>query len=181
MKNYFLLLLFVCGIANSQIDFGIKGGLNIADIYYNIENYNPGKKAGYHFEGVARYDFCEGFGIQSELGYSQEGHEFETLGKLNWPLFFRANLGQFGLYGGDQLSFLINADMGKEFYEKSNFGGIAGIDYKLKSGLFFDLRYNFGTESINRDFVEVSTDNGAIYQGYVAYPRVLQVSLGYMF
>ncbi|MAM20181.1 MAG: outer membrane beta-barrel protein [Bacteroidota bacterium] len=181
MKHSFLLLLFFSSLCQAQFQFGLKAGLNSADIRYNIENYNPPAALGYQAGGMVKYAFCEGFGMQSELQFAAEGHTDDRLNNLNWPLFFRANWGNFGVYGGDQLSFLLSAESGKEYYEKSSFGGIAGVDYQLKSGLCFDLRYCFGTSSVNREFVEIADANGASYYGYTAYPRVFQFSIGYWF
>ncbi|RZL41864.1 MAG: PorT family protein, partial [Pedobacter sp.] len=67
-----VLTIFTFGLTHAQeIDYGVKGGLNIANLTGDIENAKS--KVSLHVGGFVQFKVNEKFSVQPELLYSQQG------------------------------------------------------------------------------------------------------------
>ena len=77
-KSFFLVLfalLFISLQAQNGISFGVKGGLNIANIYDSKGNdYAANAKTGFAAGGFLHVPIGSFLGIQPEVMYSQKGY-----------------------------------------------------------------------------------------------------------
>jgi len=83
MKNLKTLLLCMALIVSSsifaQMNFGIKGGVNFANINNKINgdtNDNTKMKLGYNIGGVGNYSFTDIFSLESGLIIESKGFEY---------------------------------------------------------------------------------------------------------
>ena len=184
-------LLFLClGFphwVSGQVDFGVKGGLNISDIV--ITNYvDPdaesefglkfGPHAGFFLSG--RLD--ERLGIAVELLYSSKGTRENANVNLHYvavPLLLQYPLSErISAELGPELAYLVSAtsrfgNAVNTYNNKLDLGIDAGFRYGSPS-FILGLRYCVGLFSV------VETGPAAPGQERVKYQnRVLQFSLGY--
>lgn len=185
MKKLLLVTaLAVFGFSNvnaQDIKFGVKGGLNFANLSGdNTSNLEP--VTAFNFGVMSEIAITDKFSFQPELMYSGQGFSFKNddnpvaLSYINLPL-----IGKYYVYNGlsleagPQIGYLIGADYDgvdlKDDYKKLDFGANVGLGYKLDNGINFGVRYNLGLSNIN----DVQGDSDKIKN------NVLQVSLGYFF
>src|SRR5687768_15520038 len=149
--------------------FGIKGGVNFANINVKGSSEEFNTKTFYHAGLLSHIHVSDAFAIQPEVYYSRQGAETKgpgtreilKLGYLNVPVLFQFMVGNgFRIQAGPQLGILLNADSevdGNEVevddqLKKTDFSLVGGISYMLPSGLGFDARYNYGISDItNKD------------------------------
>jgi hypothetical protein len=167
MKKIFLLI--VCAIsfaaAQAQLKYGIKAGLNFANLVGPDVDDN-GLKLGVHFGGFANFQVADKFTVQPELIFSAQGARFEDPGDddkyrfsyLNIPL-----LGQYndpsGFYGetGPQFGFLLSAKAKhdghvssvKDGYRTVDFSWAFGAGYKVTPEASIGVRFNLGLSNIS--------------------------------
>lgn len=192
MKN-FLLILFalfsyaVNGIA--QVQFGIKGGLNLSDVVIN--NYiNPDAesdfdtKAGIHGGVFASTDLNEKFGLSAELLYSNKGvkaHSRINLHYINLPLLLQYNItDEFRVEVGSELGYLFAAkskfgDERNIWNNKLDIGLDVGVQYLIWQNIKAGLRYNAGFSSI----IDTMNSNQTSGETIKYLNRVLQLSVSY--
>ncbi|QHL87142.1 outer membrane beta-barrel protein [Nibribacter ruber] len=161
MKRMILLgafaLISVVG-AQAQTNFGIKVGLNVANIGGDAKNTDP--RTGVHAGFFATAPISDRFAIQPEVLYSQQGYKSGkstfTLHYLNIPLIFKGTIsGGFHLQVGPQFGILLDAKqkVGNTTYDISDNlnkydGAVAlGLGYDL-SRLQVSARYNLGLSDI---------------------------------
>ncbi len=146
MKRITLLAAFcLLGLsAYCQLDFGVKGGLNLTNITLDMETVdykiksNPGSQIGYHVGGLMRASL---FGIffqpelvftsiateytVTDLNTSLEGLADQRIGRVDIPLLFGAKLGSLRFGVGPVASFVVS--------NESNLTDITGYEATLKS------------------------------------------------
>ena len=180
----FMGLVFVVLMASTasaqNINFGIKGGLNL----YNIHNDNGieyDKRTGFHVGLLWHVHVTQNFAIQPEVVYSVQGAKFSdnnklTLGYLNVPVMFQIMFNNgFRLEAGPQVGFLIHAQSEasgssedvKDNLEELDLGIGMGLGYISPSGFGIDARYNYGLSNVNNSDLVTSTNRG--YQLGVFY------------
>lgn len=190
MKKIHLLAAFLLGVVfsiNAQTNTtpksngGIKGGYNLAAVSYDGQGETE-QRHSFHVGVYGEQFLSDGFSIQPELLYSQQGYVItnsngtltQKLNYINFPLMLKAYPSQnFFLEVGPQIGLAISH---KEEYEGLftssqeynpnnfdwgfNFGG--GI--KTNSGISLGVRYHLGM--------------GDLYDQGKAQNRVWQFSLG---
>ncbi|KAB1068350.1 PorT family protein [Tamlana haliotis] len=182
MKKILLSSLFLLGLANlnaQNIQYGIKGGLNFANVYGdNTENIDM--VTAFNFGAMAEIPFSEKFSFQPELLFSGAGFSIDedvtALNYINLPLMGKYYItNRLSLEAGPQIGFLVSAkheDLDvKDAYNTVDFGLSAGLGYKLNNGLNFGVRYNYGLTDIN-NIEGLSSKNNI---------GALQLSIGYFF
>lgn len=184
MKKLLLVVaLAVFGFSNvtaQDIKFGVKGGLNFA----NVSGDNTGDLetvTAFNFGVMSEISITEKFSFQPELLYSGQGFSFENgdlvaLSYINLPLIGKYYITKgLSLEAGPQIGYLLGADFEetdvKDNFKKLDFAANVGLGYKLENGLNFGARYNLGLSNIND--VEGISDK---YKN-----GVIQVSFGYFF
>jgi len=204
----FFVLLTKVTYGQVQIDLGVKGGVNFA----NINSLSPvvstyGEQTGYHGGAYAMFKFSD-VALQSELIYSSEGQSYKyvqpgyptlksTFNYLNVPILLKVYVaGGFNLQAGPQFGFLLNST-GYTYISSStgpvvtsqplgdyvrafnaSFGVGVGLD--LPFGLNFTLRYNGGLSDINKmTGTNLSSGLSSAFGTRTAKSEVVQVSVGY--
>ena len=184
MKKLLLVTaVAVFGFSNvnaQDIKFGVKGGLNFA----NISGDNTSQLetvTAFNFGVMSEISLTKKFSFQPELLYSGQGFSTKSdktaaLSYINLPLMGKYYVTKgLSLEAGPQIGYLIGADFDgtdvKDSYKKVDFSANLGLGYKLNNGLNFGARYNFGLSNINN--VGGSSDK---FRNGVA-----QISIGYFF
>jgi hypothetical protein len=149
------------------VNFGLKGGLNMASVANN-ENNNVENRIAYYAGLFANIPMSSQIAIQPEVVYSSQGAKYDfgndklnlNLNYVNIPVMVQAMVGR-GFYGevGPQLGILTSVsdkinDMGLGAVEKDDFKSTdisfgVGLGYKGVSGFGINTRYNFGLTNIN--------------------------------
>jgi hypothetical protein len=190
MKSFFIALftaLLFAGPASAQnFNLGVKGGLNIYEIY-NDNNVDYNTKPGLHLGLLGHIHLTDRFALQPELMYSGQGSQFMVgtvenklnLHYLNVPLLIQFMFDNgFRLQAGPQLGFLVGAnsrvnDVSTDIrnnYRTLDLGVGLGAGYvHPPTGFGVDARYNIGLGNINSGGTVNSTNRG------------IQVGLFYLF
>jgi hypothetical protein len=156
--------------------FGIKGGVNLSNLYVNNatdENMKVGANAGIY----AKLPVARGFSIQPEFAYSMKGAQ-ETYNNVFGNGTYRFNLDylevpvaavinvapNFNIHAGPYVAFLLSAKV-KDVDAKGNINGVTQLntsnfnstDYGLFGGVGFDIgnttlgaRYTRGFQEIGK-------------------------------
>lgn len=186
MKRIFLLLAFAgtFAAAKAQSTFGVKAGLNVANIGGQDVDNNKARIA-FHGGVYGNFGLADKLSIQPELVYSSQGVIFDYVGEdsktrlnyLNIPVMFQYQIVE-GFYAqaGPQFGFLMSAknkygkvttDI-KNDRKKFDFGIGVGAGYKFpKTPLGIDARYNIGLSKLD--------ENNDLKR----YNRVFQIGLFY--
>ena len=175
-------ILLATGFVNAQdVKFGVKLGLNIANISGDIEDNKS--LFGANLGGFAEIKLSDKLAFQPELLFSMQGSKYEDIAtKLNYiniPLLAKYNLNEkFSVLAGPQIGFLMSAKLKdstksvdiKEGFNTTDFGLNVGAGYNVTENILVDARYNFGLSNILKDADGFSQKNS-----------VFQLSIGYKF
>lgn len=162
----------------SQSEAGIKGGLNLSNIFnddVNDQDMRVGFNAGLFFK-AALTDF---FAIQPEILYTQKGSTAEydnfltgdgeftqEFNYLEIPVLAVVNLSDnINLHAGPYFAYLMNAKVENKsansdfnFVEEFDEDDFQRIDYGLAAGIGFEfdiirfgVRYDYGMRNIGKD------------------------------
>src|SRR5687768_5771463 len=166
-KISFMVLLLVSGSslwAQSQANFGLKGGINIASTT-NSEGDQSGSRVGFHAGLLGHIHLSPEFSLQPEIVYSSQGSKYTTdvtgtpvehqlsLNYVNIPLLLQYNFENgFRLQTGPQVGFLASvtdkvqgAETGfftSDDFKSTDFSWSFGLGYLSSSGFGIDGRYN---------------------------------------
>ena len=192
MKKVFMTVAFaaltIAG-ANAQTKFGVRAGLNLADVALKSGDVKQESKIrpAFYVGGLAEFSFNDVVLMDAGLTYSNQGYKTKIGdGKvidhtLNLPVWFKYDFAGFrpkaGLYAGYILSQQTKADGKTETVESDSYNhfdyGIGlGAEYNLpNNGLFFEASYNWGLANLRK--------NGDA-ENYINN-RVIQIGVGYKF
>lgn len=199
MKKFIfcILFLFSCILSYSQVQLGIKGGLNLATVRY-INTDNSKARIGWNAGALAEIPVQDNILIRPELLYSSKGFAFSARGtssagsvRLNYiavPALFgyRPN-SKSEILLGPEFGFLhkavtkssgITDDITGSF-RHFDIGFDLGLAYNITKEFGAEVRYNYGF----KDLVNVvyMNDNGNISgQGKNGANSVFQVGIYYM-
>lgn len=183
---------FVSNHAVAQAAFGLKGGLNLANLKVDDPEASYNSRTGYHAGVFVRGKFSK-VAIQPEvLLFTQSTDAKETiLGDyktnftyLSIPVMLKFYVvNGLNIQAGPQFGFLLDGEMKgtdligqdfsydvKEYYKNSDISVSLGGGWDFPFGLNVDVRYNIGVQDINDQA-----------DGEEAKSRVFQVSLGWNF
>lgn len=187
-KLIMLLLLFkVSGLTHAQSPktsksifsstFGIKGGVNLSNLYVNDVN-SENSKLGFQLGFFVKAPIAPMFSIQPELIYSQKGSQvsydnFFAKGKVSYnlhyielPVMAVVNLSKnFNVHAGPYISYLAGVTVKNkanngiyDFEREINRDNFETLDYGIAGGFGIDaknvgvgLRYNYGLKEIGRE------------------------------
>jgi len=164
--------------SNLKAKFGIKGGLNLTNLYVSDVSTEH-MKAGFNAGVFAKLPVTKGFSIQPELLYSVKGAKEDynnfvqgsgeyrfNLGYMELPVLAVVNLApNFNLHLGGYAAYLVNANI-KNVDDQGTVQGASDLntddfkrwDFGLVGGLGFDIenftlgaRYNYGLSHIGKD------------------------------
>ena len=176
------LLIASISVSAQGLDFGIKAGVNFANLPDATSAENRTGFTGGIFAGVK---FNDKVGIQADLLYSQQGAEFDTdkidLNYVNVPVVLKYFLIQgLNIQAGPQFGFVVddnvrNVTQNIADSESFDLTGIIGVGYDLPLGLKLEGRYNFG-------LTDATSENVNIDQGSLESKNsVITLSVGYSF
>ena len=168
-KISFLTLIVLTGfVVNAQVvNFGLKGGLNLATLD-SKESNDIQNRVGYHAGLFANIPVSSQIAIQPEAVYSSQGAKYTeggvshslALNYVNIPVMVQAMVGR-GFYAqvGPQLGILTgvadkvnDAETGfftTDDFKKTDVALGVGLGYKSMGGIGIDARYNLGLTNIN--------------------------------
>lgn len=167
---------------SNQSHGGIKGGYNLAAVSFDGDG-ETGQRHGFHVGIYGESFISEGFSIQPELLFSQQGYEItnssgtftQKLNYINLPLMFKAYpVSNFFLEVGPQIGLAVTHKeeydgffSSSEEYNPDSFdwGMNFGAGIKTNSGINFGVRYHLGL--------------GDVYDSDRAQNRVWMFSLGF--
>lgn len=190
----FVLGTITTAVAQQQVKFGPKAGLNFANL---SGDDNSDMLTGFHVGAVAEIKFNEKFSIQPEVVYSAQGTKytetFPVLGTvetslnndyINIPILAKYYIVDgFSVEAGPQVGFLMKSESkveggsgsvttdSKDNFKSTDFGLGLGLAYDLPVGLFVNARYNLGLSDIREN-----TSAGDAVKN-----NVIQVGIGYKF
>jgi hypothetical protein len=168
-----LLLAFSTTVFSQRLSFGVRGGLNVANLSIELpDNLWPADnqkqpRISFNAGVYGQYSLNEKMALRSELFYSGEGAQFTDPGTelparlhfsyLSLPLFFRYNLiKNFYAMAGPQFSYLLSAQAtykDEQSYDVSNEHNklnvslvpVLGYDWKDFS---LQVRYQMGISKL---------------------------------
>ncbi|RYE24670.1 MAG: PorT family protein [Sphingobacteriaceae bacterium] len=183
--------LFAQKFKTSGVSYGVKAGINIANIAIEPSDATVSQKSiiGFNAGVFATLPIALGFAIQPELLYSGLGTRATTGGqsvdiKLDYitlPVLAKYKIigTGLGIYIGPQVGYILSSkakaggvsvDVDDSF-KKADFSGIGGVDYALPLGLSLSARYQLGLVNIAK---EASGDESAKNNAFT-------LSLGFSF
>jgi hypothetical protein len=157
--------------------FGIKGGLNLTNLYVNDVS-DEHMKAGFNAGVFAKLPVTKGFSIQPELLYSLKGAKEDynnflqgsgeyrfNLGYIEMPVLAVVNLApNFNLHFGGYAAYLMNAnvknmddqgtiqdavDLNTNDFKRWDFGLVGGLGFDI-GNFTIGARYNYGLSHIGK-------------------------------
>ena len=175
--------------ANAQTKFGVRAGLNLANLAskYGDEKVENKIRPAFYVGGLAEYAFNDVVLMDAGLTYSNQGYKTKIGdGKvidhtLNLPVWFKYDFAGFrpkaGLYAGYILSQQLKGNgnsrtVDSDSYNHFDYGIGLGVEYNLpNNGLFFEASYNWGLANLDKNGDAKNYTNN----------RVIQVGIGYKF
>ena len=162
--SVFGILLFLLFTSKAQqAQFGVKGGVNVAQLHYNDNQISSDSKVGVNLGVFAHIPASKTWALQPELLYSMEGAQKVGnagtdyhLNYLNVPLLLQYMFENgFRLEGGPQIGFLLNAKtksgsvtVDNNGFKSTSFSIPLGVGYLSSAGVGFYARYVFGLSNI---------------------------------
>lgn len=180
--------------AQEYWNFGVKGGLNIAN-FTGDDFSSDNSRTSFNVGLLAEIPLMDKFSLQPEVMYSGQGYEIKEIDQdnpldlddnieyqldyINVPVLAKIYLVDgLSLQAGPSFNFVVNdeVDYGKGEIEDSSvlpepkdfeIGGVAGLEYKFNNTFFVQARYNHG-------FTDTFDDTDV-------HNSVWQFGVGYMF
>nr|WP_311460728.1 porin family protein [uncultured Capnocytophaga sp.] len=176
--------------ANAQTKFGVRAGLNLADVAIKSRDVKAETKIrpSFYAGALAEFAFNDVVLMDAGLTYSNQGFKAKQgdgayiQHTLNLPVWFKYDFAGFrpkaGLYAGYILSAQTKGEDGKtttvdkDAYNHFDYGIGLGVEYNLpNNGLFFEASYNWGLANLEKNGDSKNYANN----------RVIQVGVGYKF
>jgi len=183
--------------AQESVSLGVKGGLNIANVYDSqAENFSADPKLGYAVGGFLTIPLSGALAIQPEVVYSQKGYSATsttikssyklayTFNYIDVPLLVVLRMSEgIHIVVGPQINFLLSST---SKFKSGNLSDKTKTDYNdgwrkntIAGHLGFD--FNFGKLLISpRYSIDLQDNNG---KGVATNPRFknmfLQLTIGY--
>ena len=175
--------------ANAQTKFGVRAGLNLADVALKSGDVKQESKIrpAFYVGALVEYAFNDVVLMDAGLTYSNQGYKTKIGdGKvidhtLNLPVWFKYDFAGFrpkaGLYAGYILSQQLKGNgnsrtVDSDSYNHFDYGIGLGAEYNLpNNGLFFEASYNWGLANLEKNGDSKNYANN----------RVIQVGVGYKF
>ena len=175
--------------ANAQTKFGVRAGLNLADVAIKSEYAKVESKIrpAFYVGGLAEFAFNDVFLMEAGLTFSNQGYNAKEGGDkdmqytLNLPIWFKYDFAGFRPKAGFYVGYIVErkAEWGgrtvirdRGAYNYFDYGISLGAEYNLPdNGLFFEASYNWGLANLDKNGDAKNYTNN----------RVIQVGVGYKF
>ncbi len=191
IKLVVIALIMTHFVYAQHVEFGIKGGINLASLSDEdrLGDAQQKSRLGFHLGGLAHIHLNNRWAIQPEVLYSKEGAEFKfptyasktDLNYINVPVLVQLMTGRgFRLETGPQIGFLTsskyedanNNELERNDIDNTNISWAFGLGYVTPSGFGVDARFNLGLSNLYK--------NG-LYPGQELKSRVGQIGIFYQF
>lgn len=177
-KVIFLSLLLVVGVVNAQLQFGLKGGVNISNFTGgDFNNIEKSSYVAFHAGGLVRIKF-DHLVLQPELLFSSQGAKLDDgtteanykVSYVNVPIMLQWQFkGGFYVEAGPQAGFKVSEDIPNstidEFAKSTDVSIALGLGFLKNKGLGIGGRYTVGVSNVG-DFDSANIDpdfkNGVI-------------------
>lgn len=181
-KLTFIFLFFFTSMAFSQVNFGIKAGLNVSNIDYNVSGASPEGRTGYFFGTLVDFPLAGDFHLQAEILYSREGIKDGRVDFLNVPVSLKWYFAE-GIHvnAGPQLGVVIDAEDGTNGLNTAMLAGVFGLGFETSEGFTVDTRYTMGATSVIDRDIMVDSGRGYNISGIQGWTRTFQLGIGYKF
>jgi hypothetical protein len=177
-KLIFLPLLLIMGIVNAQLQFGLKGGVNVSNFTGgNFNNIEKSSLVAFHAGGLVRIKF-DHLVLQPELLFSSQGAKLDDgvteadykVSYVNIPIMLQWQFkGSFYVEAGPQAGFKVSEDIPnsaiEDFAKSTDLSIGFGLGFLKSKGLGIGARYMVGVSKVG-DFDSANIDpdfkNGAL-------------------
>jgi hypothetical protein len=208
MRKVLFLAAFVIPLVSvAQLQVGLKGGLNFANVT-NASSINGSSRSGFLFGFFISPQSKGVLNSRHEIIYSRQGYNFESsanTGNVNLdyillPQLMSINITKyFSLQLGAQMAFLINAKAdsstssgssgsnpyGKimDYYNKFDYGFAGGVEIHPFMGLLIGARYNISLGNLYKDPSSFSSSGTqpSFIPDVNAKNNVVQIFAGWIF
>jgi hypothetical protein len=177
MKKIILIVVFilvVSQISTAQVNFGIKGGLNISSLFAKQGDEQLKPLIGGNIGLFNNIKISNNLAFQPEIVFSSEGARISladldgstrsgrfVFNYVNIPLLLKFAKSSTGIYGelGPQIGILASAKIAslgesqdiKDELKSINFSLALGLGYNFSESLGLSVRYNAGLSNILMD------------------------------
>jgi len=177
-KIIFLPLLLAVGMLNAQLQFGLKGGVNISN--FTGGDFNNIEKSAYvawHAGALVRIKF-DHLALQPEVLFSTQGAKLDDgtteenyeITYVNIPIMLQWQFkGSFYVEAGPQVGFKVSEDIPNsaidEFAKSTDLSIGVGLGFLKSKGLGIGGRYTVGVSKVGEfDSANIDPDfkNGVI-------------------
>ena len=201
------ILFFSSAPAFSQLNWGIKAGINMGDIKVRSESllveeqYAPLRL--WHIGVLGTLDFNTKMGAQFEIIYNQKGGQSPIdlsmsnpleafwqykFNYISLPVSFQYKVGPIAFEAGPEIGYLFHLKTLKNNVSVDNGHSIFGqekIDFAINVGFRFSVKKIFTEVRWSRSLIPIgviiySDVNSQNIGSYKYYSSALEVSLGYM-
>jgi hypothetical protein len=180
MKKTLILIFSIVALssAKSQVQFGVKAGMNLANLMVSPSDPETSYGSLTSFNGglLASLPIADALTVQPEINYSGQGSKVSGGGSsgtinydyINVPVLIKYNHSS-GLFAetGPQAGFLISAKAKvdgqsidiKDGVESFDFSWAFGLGYKIPDvNLGIDIRYNLGITNTDKPISGSNSD-----------------------
>lgn len=177
----------------AETKLGIRAGLNFNGMS-GITQVSANLKPGYSFGFVLNFRSSKKLSSTQEVLFSNKGWSYQrsdgemqiySINYIDIPWTINYNIAEgWTIYGGPQLSFLIDAttnlpsseekkeSFSKELLSTIDIGVVVGTEYVLPSNIFFGLRYTRGIFSaFSSNDSKYNNNNLMLTAGYYFYRK----------
>jgi hypothetical protein len=207
-KIIFFAAVMIPAISFAQLQIGLKGGLNFANVT-NASSINSSSRSGYQFGFFISPKSKGVLGSRHEIIYSRQGYNFESnsnTGNVNLdyillPQLISINITKyFSLQVGAEMAFLINAKADSstssggsggsspysgimDYYNKFDYGFAGGIEIHPVLGLLIGARYCISLGNLYKDPSTISQGGSppSFIPSVDAKNNVVQIFAGWIF
>jgi len=204
-KTIFSFLLIIPCALFAQLGFGIKGGLNFANVT-KVSSINNDSKSGFHIGLFLAPASKSLIGSRTELLFSRQGYDYKSqsntgtvdLDYITLPQYMTISITKyFQIQLGMHMAYLISAkvdssggmttgnataDKLMDYYNRFDYGFGGGIEVYPVAGLMLGARINIGLNSVYKNMESFSTGAQPSFVPKVDVKNNLfQVSAGWIF
>lgn len=200
MTKFLLCLLFAAPLYSFG-QFGVKAGLNFANVT-NASSINSSSRTGFHAGVFIAPQSKRMLGSRTEIIFSRQGYDYKTntsTGKVNLdyiilPQYMTINITRFfQVQLGAQMAFLLNAKVDSSnsnggntgatkimsAYNRFDYGFGGGVEVHPVSGLLVGARFNIGLGNLYKD--PASGASGSYIPKTDVKNNVFQLFMGWRF
>ncbi len=168
-KTLFILFITLPVLCYSQLNLGLKAGLNFANVT-NASEIKASNRTGYMLGGYISPKASKTLGYRSEIILSRQGYDYKTgsntgkvdLDYLLLPQLITLNFTKFvQVHAGGQIAFLLNAEVDStgnsnggsllDYFNRFDYGLAAGAEIFPFKGLFIGARINISLNSVSAE------------------------------